>query len=65
MGALLKNVWHHVEALQTTDLDAFIIHIADVFENALLNSQYIEVIYSLILLMYKLITPSIFPFHLL
>ena len=45
MGALLKNVWHHVEALQTTDLDAFIIHIADVFENALVNSQYIEVIF--------------------
>jgi hypothetical protein len=64
MGALLKNVWHHVEALQTTDLDAFTIHIADVFENALINSQYIEVIF-IHSFNYLIITSSILFHHLL
>jgi hypothetical protein len=34
LGCLLRNVWDHVEALQTTDLPALIGHITTVFTDA-------------------------------
>jgi len=35
VGVLLKNAWHHSEAIQITDLHVLLHHIADVLDFAL------------------------------
>lgn len=35
LGVVLKNVWNHVEALQTTDLSTMLRHVGDVLETAI------------------------------
>lgn len=42
LGAILRNVWSHVEAVQTTDIYALMNHIADTIDYSLSNSTYIE-----------------------
>ena len=42
LGVILKNVWSHVEAVQTTDIHALMNHIADTIEYSLSHSMYIE-----------------------
>jgi hypothetical protein len=39
LGVILRNLWNHVETLQTTDMAALINHIADVFEGAAQNTD--------------------------
>lgn len=42
LGTVLKNAWNHVEAVQTTDIQALVNHIADVIDYATESSRYIE-----------------------
>ena len=39
LGVILKNLWNHVEALQTTDITALVNHIADVFEGSVQSAE--------------------------
>ena len=42
MGTLLRNCWQHIEALQTTDIDALIRYIADVMEACEKLEEYLD-----------------------
>mmetsp|Transcript_2818 Transcript_2818/g.2810 ORF Transcript_2818/g.2810 Transcript_2818/m.2810 type:complete len:308 (-) Transcript_2818:59-982(-) len=41
LGVVLRNAWNHVEAVQTTDIQALVNHIADVLDYGLINEDYI------------------------
>lgn len=41
LGVVLRNAWSHVEAVQTTDIQALINHIGDVLDYAVINEDYI------------------------
>jgi hypothetical protein len=45
LGSVLRNVWNHVEAVQTTDIQALINHIGDVLEFANDAPSFIEDLY--------------------
>lgn len=42
LGVVLRNAWNHVEAVQTTDIQALIHHIGDVLDYALQHPDYIQ-----------------------
>jgi hypothetical protein len=42
LGVILRNAWNHVEAIQTTDLYALMIHIADVLQSSLQHPELME-----------------------
>lgn len=42
LGVVLRNAWNHVEAVQTTDIQALINHIGDVLDYALQNPDYMQ-----------------------
>ena len=44
LGSVLKSAWNHVEAVQTTDLNALIDHIADVLMCPFKNSIILRII---------------------
>ena len=42
LGVVLRNAWNHVEAIQTTDLYALMIHVAEVLQSSLNHADIME-----------------------
>jgi hypothetical protein len=42
LGVVLRNAWSHVEAVQTTDIQALINHIGDVLDYAVASPEYMQ-----------------------